>query len=137
MRFTTAALLCALVSVVTGCEKSEKFVPVVGRVTVNGRALTTGSVSFRPDPGRGNASMHQPTGSIDGEGNYQLFVTGGRAGAPPGWYKVVVTAYDDPSPGKPLKSFTDMKYADEKTTPLRVEVIENAPAGQYDLALTR
>jgi hypothetical protein len=49
----------------------------------------------------------------------------------------VVTAYDDPAPGKPLKSFASMDYADEKTTTLRVEVSENAEAGRYDLKLTR
>jgi hypothetical protein len=138
MRFATAVLLLGLVCAAAGCgNKSENLVPVAGKVTVAGKVLATGTVSFRPDAAKGNASMHQPTGTIESDGSYQLYVTGGRAGAPPGWYKVVVTAYDDPAPGKPLKSFASMDYADEKKTPLRVEVSASAEAGRYDLKLAR
>lgn len=120
-----------------GCTGGgESLAPVAGKVTVAGKPLKTGSVSFRPDVSKGNKSMHQPNGAIDAEGNFVLFVPPDRKGAPLGWYKVVVSAFDDPWPGKPLKSFVDMKYADEKTTPLTVEVIATPEPGRYDLKLT-
>lgn len=121
-----------------GCNsgQGEKLAPVSGKVTVEGQPLPAGSVCFRPDGSQGNASPHQPTGAIDTEGNYELFVPPERKGAPPGWYKVVVIAYDNPRPGR-LKSFIAAKYADEKTTPLKIEVIENPESGRYDLKLTR
>jgi hypothetical protein len=146
MRFTIrrrgwhlAALLAVEGFFALGCNSGsgERLAPVIGKVTVNGKPLTTGSVSFRPDTSKGNKSQHQPNGAIDSEGNYELFVPPVRKGAPLGAYKVVVTAFDDPWPGKPLKSFVDMKYANEKTTPLRIEVVEKPEPGRYDLNLTK
>src|SRR5437016_4916210 len=64
--------------VLAGCgpREDEKFVPVTGRVTLDGRPLSVGAVSFRPDGARGNASMHVPTGDIDAAGNYELVTVG-------------------------------------------------------------
>jgi hypothetical protein len=122
-----------------GCSGSggEVLVPVTGQLTVGDRPLTTGSVSFRPDTSQGNTSQHHPNGAVAADGKFELYVPPARKGAPPGWYKVVVTAYDDPQPGKPLKSFIDFKYSDEKTTPLKIEVIANPEPGRYDFKLKR
>jgi hypothetical protein len=49
----------------------------------------------------------------------------------------VVFAYDGPQSNKPLKSFIDMKYSDERPTSLKFEVIENPEPGRYDLKLKR
>jgi hypothetical protein len=117
-------------------EPQEKLARVSGKVTVAGQPLKTGSVSFRPDASRGNTTLHFPTSPIDAEGRYELTVPGDRKGAPLGWYKVVVTAYDNPRPGH-LKSFISMKYQDAKSTPLEKEVVENPDPGRYDLNLTR
>jgi hypothetical protein len=134
----TALLIGGIVFAVAGCGKEgEKLAPVVGKVMVDGKPLRTGTVSFRPDASKGNSSPHQPNGAIDAEGNFELLVPPARKGAPPGWYKVVVYAFDDPWPGKPLKSFINMKYSDEKTTPLRIEVVANPESGRYDLKLSR
>jgi hypothetical protein len=137
--YLAALLIGGMVFAAAGCSKGddEKLAPVAGKVTVNGKPLTTGSVSFRPDAARGNKSQHQPNGAIDAEGNYELLVPPAKKGAPRGQYKVVVTAYDNPMPNKPLKSFIHMKYSDEKTTPLKFDVIENPEPGRYDLQLTR
>jgi hypothetical protein len=123
----------------SGCKAGgdENIAPVTGKVTVDGQPLTTGSVSFRPDASQGNTSQHQPNGAIDGQGNFELWLPPSKKGAPLGWYKVVITAYDDPQPGKPLKSFIDMKYSDEKTTTLTVEVVAKSEAGRYDFKLNR
>jgi hypothetical protein len=121
-----------------GCSKEpqEKLGRVSGKVTVAGQPLKTGSVTFRPDAARGNTTLHNPTSPIDAEGHYDLVVPVDRKGAPLGWYKVLVTAYDNPRPGH-LKSFISMKYQDAKSTPLEKEVIENPEPGRYDLNLTR
>jgi hypothetical protein len=134
-----ALLLLGGVCAVTGCSSGggETLIPVAGKVTVGGKPLTTGSVSFRPDSALGNSSQHQPNGAIDAEGKFELYVPPSRKGAPPGWYRVVVTAYDDPQPGKPIKSFIDRKYSDEKSTPLKVEVIAQPETGRYDFKLNR
>jgi hypothetical protein len=128
----------------SGCGGAppEKFVPVAGKVTLDGDTLTVGAVSFRPDASRGNASMHVPTGSIDTQGNYEL-TTIGRKGAPPGWYRVLVFADANAVPTGtvphplPPRWMMNVKYTDEKITDLFVEVVELAQPGAYDLNLTR
>jgi hypothetical protein len=132
-------LAALLVFTAAGCGggSGEQLAPVVGKVTVDGKPLTSGSVSLRPDSTQGNKSPHQPNGAIDADGNYELVVPPAKKGAPLGWYRVVITAYDNPMPNKPLKSFISMRYSDEKTTPVKFEVIENPEPGRYDLKLTR
>src|SRR5262249_47603539 len=68
-----------------------RTVPVAGKVTVDGRPVKAGTVSFRPDKSKGNTNAHEPYGEIDSEGNYTLF-TGTKKGAPVGWYRVAVMA---------------------------------------------
>jgi hypothetical protein len=126
----------AAVFAMTGCGGTEKLTRVAGKVTVDGQPLKAGSVCFRPDASHGNTSPHQPSGPIDAEGNYELSVPPERKGAPLGWYKVVVIAYDNPRPGN-LKSLIPTKYGEEKSTPLKVEVIEKPEPSRYDLKLTR
>jgi hypothetical protein len=117
-------------------------VPVAGKVKLDGKPLTVGTVSFRPDAERGNKSMHIPIGKIDPEGNYEL-ETVGKKGAPPGWYKVLVMADADaqlaPGTAHPLRPrwLMNPKYADLKTTDLAIEVVENPAAERYDLNVSK
>lgn len=121
-----------------GCKSDdEKLAPVSGTITADGKPVPSGTVTFYPDGAKGNASKHQPIGVLDSEGRYELVVPGGKKGAPPGWYKVVVYAVDDPQPGKPNKYHANPIYADLGTTTLTVEVIETPEAGRYDFALKR
>jgi hypothetical protein len=134
----------ALLWTASGCggDSADKFVYVAGKVRLNGKALTVGVVSFRPDPSRGNMSRHVPTGTIDAEGNYEL-ITVRKKGAPPGWYKVLVFAdANTPPPGvpahpQPPRWLTNGKYTDEQTTDLYLEVVENAAPGAYDLNVSK
>jgi hypothetical protein len=124
-----------------GCSGPvEKFVPVAGTVQVNGVPLTAGSVSFRPDPARGNTSQHHPTGPIGPDGSFELS-TLGRKGAPLGWYKVLIFADENQKNGPvhPVmpRWATDVKYTSEQTTDLFVEVVEQPPAGAYDFQVSR
>jgi hypothetical protein len=116
----------------------EKLLPVAGRVTLNDQPLRSGSVSFRPDAAKGNASLHHPTGSIDPQGNYSLF-TVGKKGAPPGRYKVLVFADANAQAGAvhpvPPRWLVPEKYLSEKSTPLAVEVVDAPAEGAYDLKL--
>ncbi|HTK76115.1 MAG TPA: hypothetical protein VL371_12705 [Gemmataceae bacterium] len=120
--------------------------PVTGTITINGQPLIaqTAMVLFKPDASRGNLGHFDPAGALDGQGHYVLS-TAGKTGAPPGWYKVVVTATatdvsvppgkrrDHPHP----KSLVAAKYGQAATTTLSVEVVESPAAGAYDLKLTQ
>jgi hypothetical protein len=131
----TFASGCAA-SLLLGCGVPvTDLVPVSGKVTLEGRPLVHGTVSYRP----GEISLPEATGSLDGEGRYRLY-TGGEPGAPAGEYKVVVFAYDQPTQGAGNaglpKSVISERYHQGETTPLTREVRKAAPQGAYDLELT-
>jgi hypothetical protein len=145
----TLALLFLLA--LAGCDSDPyrlgKTAPVRGRATVGDVPLHHGIVTFQPDATRGNASPHQPSASIDENGYYDLF-TVGKSAAPLGHYKVIVMAYETDadiakrakSPGetgRKAQRLVDRKYESPNTTPLVIEVVENAPPGAYDLKLTK
>jgi hypothetical protein len=104
-------------------------------------------VTFQPDASRGNRSPHQPSASIDENGYYDLF-TVGKSAAPLGHYKITVMAYETDadmarrarSPGeagRKVERLVNRKYESPATTPLALEVVEDAPPGAYDLPLTK
>src|SRR5262245_39090601 len=133
-----AALVIGAAVVAAGCQNDRDKLPAVsGTITVDGKAVPSGNVTFYPDASKGNSSTHQPNGTIEADGRYELYVPGGKKGAPTGWYKVVVYAVDDPQPGKPNKYFANKEYADVNTTTLKIEVVENPEPGRYDLKLRR
>jgi hypothetical protein len=131
-----------------GCDDNSgvgKTYPVSGKVTLDGQILVAQEtmVLFLPDASKGNQSSFEPAGTIDGDGNYSLS-TKGKKGAPPGWYRIVVTALAD-SPQHPKggqhsrpvgHSLAPSKYGSGRTTDLVIEVVENPGAGAYDLKLT-
>jgi hypothetical protein len=124
-----------------GCAgPSETFYAVAGKVTVNGEPLKNGAVSFRPDATRGNKSLHHPTGVLDAQGSYEVF-TVGRKGAPPGAYKVLVLSDQNQEKGPihPLPPVwaTHVKYTQESTTDLLVEVVAKPEPGAYDFKLIK
>ncbi len=132
-----------------GCSDSSgvgRTHPVSGQITLDNKPLsaTTSIILFKPDADRGNTSPFEPTGTIDAQGNYTL-VTSGKKGAPPGWYKVVVTAteprgggeYKGPRNHRPTpRSILPARYGQAATSQLAIEVVENPKPGAYDLALT-
>lgn len=144
-----AAVFCALLA--SGCGDDSGVgttYPVRGKVSINNEPLkaSTTVILFKPNVERGNKTPFEPAGAVDQDGNYSL-ATKGRQGAPPGWYKVIVTATAMPSergPGKGSsahrptpKSLVPAKYGQAKTTPLEIEVVESPSAGAYDLKVTR
>jgi hypothetical protein len=136
-----------LALVALGCgAPGEKLVPVAGKVTLDGRPWAVGDVGFFLDPARGNPDRRAAVGTLSADGTYRLF-TAGKPGVPPGWYKAVVWATDDPAAAgnpwgpdgklRPVRWLIDPKYTRADTTPLAVEVVENPPPGHYDLRLTK
>jgi hypothetical protein len=133
---------CLVVATIAGCNRAPniKLVPVTGHVTYNGQALTTGSVSFRPNAAKGNTSNYEPAGEIDAAGNYKLFLKPGMEGAPPGWYYVGVVSTAEPDPqniSAVPKSFIPRKYGMATESGLEIELVENPAPGAYDLSLGR
>jgi len=126
-----------------GCDGIKTY-PVSGTVTLDGQPLAAASavVMLLPDRARGNATPLEPGGTVDSSGRYTVY-TNGRSGAPPGWYKVVVTAVGQagPLPKGPLthrptaNSLVPAAYGQAATTPLAVEVVPSPAAGAYDLPL--
>jgi hypothetical protein len=142
-----ASLLLACFVTASGCGGGAGIgtvYPVAGLVTLNDKPFNaeTAVIVFKPDAARGNSSSLEPTGRVDPDGRYTL-ITSGTAGAPPGWYRVIVTAHA----GKPqhpkttrdqrpvTKSLLPMKYGAVKTSDLAIEVVEQPAAGAYDLKL--
>lgn len=126
-----------------GCGKGagdgEKLVPVAGKVTLNGKPLGTGAVTFQPDTAKGNTTRHIPVGQLDAAGNYKL-MSATTEGAPPGWYKVTVTAQepmDSKNPYAPPKHLINPRFGDVRTSGLAVQVVENPAPGAYDFNVTK
>ena len=140
--FPLAFVICVLFS---GCG-DRQFHPVVGRVLQHNEPLKpkAGYVLLKPDLLKGNSTKYEPSGTIDADGNYELY-TEQRRGAPPGWYKVIVTASGEtpkPLPNqsttRPLsKSLLPAKYGQKESTPLAIEVVASPSEGAYDLDVTQ
>jgi hypothetical protein len=134
----------------SGCGDSSgvgRTVPVSGKVTVDGMPLAakTTVILFKPDASKGNASPFEPTGTVEDDGTYKL-TTKGKSGAPPGWYKVVVTAREETAPVHPkspkshrpvARSLLSAKYGTAESSGLSIEVVESPAPGAYDLKLTK
>ena len=143
------ALVLPFALLASGCGDGGvgKTHRVNGKVTINGELLVskTAVVLFEPDTAKGNTTLFQPVGSLDSSGNYTLY-TKTQRGAPPGWYKVIVTATESGPPAeskqprreRPLPiSLIPAKYGLAKTTPLNIEVVESPASDAYDLSLSK
>jgi hypothetical protein len=148
-RAARPAPVCVLAALVlaAGCGGIGKTYPVVGQVTIDGEPLVARSaaVMLVPNRARGNTTPYEPGGTVDSSGRYTVY-TQGQRGAPPGWYKVVVTAIAEPpaaSAKGPLThrptatSLVPAPYGQAATTPLEIEVVASPDTGAYDLKLKR
>lgn len=131
------------VSQFIGCGSSDdgpKLVPVSGKVALAGSPLPAVGISFRPDTAKGNKSVHEPTGTADSEGKYEL-VAAAKNGAEVGWYKVVIVPASPAPMGGEMPQVGpppfNVKYTDVTTTDLSIEVKADAAPGAYDLTLTK
>ncbi len=144
----SAVTALALALLVFGCGDSSgvgKTFPVTGKITLDDELVTSSNtvVLFKPDAKRGNTSPFEPAGTVDSQGNYTL-ATKGKSGAPPGWYKVTITAAEPrgaeekgPKNHRPgPRSLLPARYGQAATTPVAIEVVESPASGAYDLKLT-
>jgi hypothetical protein len=130
-----------------GCGDSSgvgKTYPVKGNITFKDQPWVTNTtiILFKPDRAKGNQSPFVPAGSVDEQGAYTI-TTKGKEGAPPGWYKVQVTAtgeYEEHPKSKNRHpgphSVLPPKYGQEATSDLAIEVVERPAPNAYDLKLT-
>lgn len=119
-----------------GCGESGPLLyPVSGTVRFDGKPLPQVGVSFFADTSKGNNSGHIAAASADAEGRFTLS-TVGESGAPPGWYKVVVSPYT-PGPVEVPKPPYNVKYLTVETTDLSIEVKKGAAENAYDLTLDK
>jgi hypothetical protein len=89
---------CVLVAV-AGCGTS-KFVPVSGKVTLDGKPLAGATVSFEPVTEPGTTPL--PPGSLgktDQNGNFTLQATSGENGALVGKHRVVISLIGEQATG--------------------------------------
>jgi hypothetical protein len=131
------AVLCAVVLVaLPSCNKAVKRVPVSGTVTLDGKPLGVGVVSFAPDNEKGNTHRIACIGRAN-SGKYDLTTAAMQnhdngPGAPVGWYKVYL---DTTVPGaEDLKIHA--KFKDLNKTPISIEVVESPAPGAYDIQFT-
>jgi hypothetical protein len=128
-----------LLAGLAGCGRSgsETLLPVGGQVKFGGKLLTRGTVVLYPDPSKGNTSKNEPRGTIEADGRYKVF-THPYPGAPPGWYKVAVSATEASDPKNPYslpRSLLPEKYGKPDESRLTLEVRSQPPPGAYDLDL--
>lgn len=86
--------ICLLV----GCGSSEKgpeLATVTGKVTVDGEAVSGGTIQFVPDSAKGTTGPSS-TSEIQPDGSFTLLGPGGTPGAVIGSHKVVVQCPPDP-----------------------------------------
>jgi hypothetical protein len=127
-------LLCGLCAW-AGCGGGLTLVPVSGKVTLGGKAVPSGGVSFIADVAKGNNAQVICVGRLGPQGEYELKSQGVKPsdsgpGAPPGWYRVtIIEMRDSPLPKVPAK------YMSEKDTPLSIEVLAEPPPGGYNFEL--
>ena len=134
------ALLC-------GCSDDGfgTLYPVHGAVVMDNEPIriSTGYVILMPDTKKGNNTEFKPSGTIGADGNYVVY-TMTRSGAPPGWYKVIVTGSGPsvrPTSGesktRPVSTqIVPEQFGQETTTSLSIEVVARPNAHAYDLNVT-
>jgi hypothetical protein len=134
-------MLGALLLGLPACSSDSvgRTLPVKGKVTVDGVPLKEGSVVYWPDASKSNQSTVEAVAQIKDDGTYEL-ITRGKPGAPPGWYKVTVTAQVKLNPNdvySKTKQMAPLVYTTKESTPLVKEVSDGAAPNAYDLDLKK
>jgi hypothetical protein len=137
-RFLPAVLILSLsYALMTGCSSkpAEKLVPVEGKVTFDGKPLTTGTVIFHPDSSRGNNSQEEPRGKVEADGSFKVSTRKGSPGAAPGWYKIAIIAQKKTDPKDPysIAWITPQRLADPEKSGMALEVTETPAADAYHI----
>jgi hypothetical protein len=127
------ALLCACAFVFAGgCGEDTKgrvaTIPVTGTVKVAGEPLKKGTITFVPVSGTNTAS-----GEIQG-GAYSLTTYSKGDGAPPGDYRVSISAWlKEPEMGKPAERAIAEKYFNAEASGLTATVSKQSQKIDFNL----
>src|SRR5262245_56197928 len=95
-----------------GCSRGSLESQVTGTVTLDGKPIGPGTITFAPKGSENNPA----TGAINQDGSYQLR-TSRLAGLHPGSYRISLTVFEAPKgqPGErlsgPSKMITPVKYS--------------------------
>jgi hypothetical protein len=133
-RILFVVVLLPTTLVAGGCDRGPTLKRVRGKVTLaDGRPVHNGTVTLYPDAAKGNKSQELPVGQVDEQGVYTV-MTGPREGAPPGWYRVAISAAEkmDPNNLYVTKWLIHEKYTNPETSRLTMEVVDKPEPGRYD-----
>ena len=123
----SVSCLASFVLVLVGCTPSDRLptAPVSGRVTLDGRPLEMGSVTFVPQDGSGRPA----TGSIQSDGSYRLGTYDDDDGALLGLHKISVVCREPrglpPNDGGG-RSLIPLKYSNPGTSELEYTVKDSS-----------
>jgi hypothetical protein len=91
----TRLLLGFTLVLAIGCGGAKKFVPVSGKVTLNGNPLPQATVSFQPIAAPGAIEAGEgSTGKTNDKGEFTLSSSTGKNGAIMGDHRVSISALD-------------------------------------------
>jgi len=127
-RIAFMLLLASVGTIVTGCgDGRPSRVKVSGHVTIDGKPLKSGGVSFKP-VGGGRAAG----GQLDDNGQYSTTMYKLNDGLPLGSYKVAVTGAQVVN-DKTTRWHAPMAYSDHQTSGLTAEITEETATLDFDL----
>lgn len=130
-RLLASWLFCTIAALVAGCSSSPQFetAQAAGRVTLDGKPVTQGSVVFTPPQG------WPARGELDAEGRFTLSTYETGDGAILGQHEIVVIAQSGPDPSEhferpppaPTKWLIPERYGSRTTSGLTYEVHKDQP----------
>lgn len=113
-------LLLCVATFLVGCHSNgPRLAPVKGHVTLDGKALTRGTVITIPKAGRGARAFIQPDGS------FELGTFAKKDGAIVGEYKVGVVAYEGVNSGPEsnnAKLIVPRRYVNPESSGFTIDV---------------
>ncbi len=132
--FRIAGCIClaALLGMASGC--SEKMPRVYGKVTIDGKEVPEGMISFQPVGGGAIA-----VAPIESDGSYEV-KTGSTTGLAPGEYNIAVSAPKGippaPTPDNPKPKFerwVPVRYNDIEKSGLTINVTSGSTEKNLEL----
>lgn len=132
----------SLLVVLCGCAKEPVKVrpatfPVSGSLLIDGTPAVRAAITFHRTTPAADGKVYGPSAHTDDNGSFRITTFTAYDGAPPGEYKVTITAPWISKEGQDVEvpDLLRGKYADSKTTPLTVVVAEREnELEQFDLS---